>query len=175
MKTTTRFSLVLALVCAFPPIAVGEVQTVGVAASGVEATTTIEGTHYLVEFELPQNLGSVRQAWLEVYMDVWSRNDEGPVDPAPILEVYMLKNTLSGDPEPSNFEVTRLPMSRPVALGANRLVRIEITDFAQRIFADPTKNHGIVLGSLTGAQTGDFVVKNDGFGPGMPFRLTIVE
>lgn len=175
MRTTARAAFVIMVVCALPSMAVGGVQTVAVAASSLKAITTVEGTHYVVEFELPQNLGSVRSAWLEVRLDVSVRNDEGPTDPAPMLEVYMLKNTLSGDPAPADFEETRLPMSRPVALGTNRLVKIDITEFAQRIFADPTKNHGIVIGSLTGARTGEFLVKLDGFGPGTPVRLTIIE
>jgi len=108
-------------------------------------------------------------------MDVSARDGEIVADPAPLLEVFALKRALTGEPTPSDFDTTRLPMSRPVSLGSDRLVRIEITEFAQRILADPSKNHGLVVGSMTGARSGEFTLNPDGFGPGVSVRVTIFE
>lgn len=166
---------VLAFAFGTATIVSADTQTVGVAASAVRAVTTAEGTHYVVEISLPQGITSVRHVWLEMRLDASSQVAEGVVDPAPMLEVYVLKGSLSGDPGPSDFDETRLPMSRPVALGTNRLARIDITEFAQRILANPTKNHGIVLGALTGARSGEFTVNPDAFGPGTPARITIIR
>jgi hypothetical protein len=152
-----------------------DVQTLPATASHIEVSTSSESSHYVVEFDVPVNVRSVRQAWLEVRMDVSASDLNGFVDPAPMLEVYMLKQSISGDPDPSVFDTTGIPMSRPVALGTNRLVRLEITEFVQRILADPRKNHGIVMGSLTGTRSGEFAMKSNGFGPGTPVRITIVE
>jgi len=174
MFVSLRHLLGVALICVIAPAASGDTRTIEISANRVESTVSSEGTYYVIEFDLPQNLASVRSAWLEVRLNVSATND-GPADPAPMLEVYMLKQAIVGDPDPSEFEATRLPMSRPVALGTNRLVKIDVTEFASAVFADPNKNHGIVIGSLTGARTGGFVVNGDGFGPGVPVRVTVIE
>jgi hypothetical protein len=66
-------------------------------------------------------------------------------------------------------------MSRPVAAGENRLVKIDITGVVKMILADPSKNHGIALGALTGDKRGVFAVRPDGFGPGTAVRITLIE
>lgn len=79
------------------------------------------------------------------------------------------------DPEQSDFEATRIPMSRPVAAGGDRLVKIDITEFVRLIIADPSKNHGLVLGPLTNDKRGIFAVKQDSFGPNIPARIAVLE
>ncbi len=175
MNAVLRALFVVCLGCGIATDVAAQTQRIDLTSSNVQRITTLEGNHYVIEFDIPEGIVSVRHAWMEVRMDVSAREPEPVADPAPMLEVYMLKNALTGDPVPADFESTRLPMSRPVALGPNRLVKLDITEFVQRILADPRTNHGIVVGSLTGARTGEFVVKPDGFGPGTPIRLTIIE
>ncbi len=91
------------------------------------------------------------------------------------LDVYALKEFVSGDPEPSDFAPTSIPMSRPVGAGTNRLVRVDITEFVRVILDDPSKNHGLVLGPLTTDKRGIFDVKNDAFGPGISAQIHLVE
>jgi hypothetical protein len=128
-----------------------------------------------VGISLPEKLTTVTHAWLELRADISAKNLNGFVDPAPVFEVYALKQTLSGDPEPSKFESTKLPMSRPVATGTDRLVKIDITEFVQKILADPSKNHGLVVGPLTNDKRGVFTVRQDSFGPGVFARLVVLE
>ena len=61
--------------------------------------------------------------------------------------------------------------------GLDRSVKIDITEFGvHRILADPSKNHGIVLGPLTNDKRGVFVViKEDGLGAGMSAQIRILE
>ncbi len=132
-------------------------------------------TYYSVSLSLPPGLASVTHAWLELRADVSAKDLSGFQDPAPVLDVYGLNQALARDPEPSMFDATRIPMSRPVAVGVNRLIKINITEFVEKIFADPSKNHGIVLGPLTADKRGIFGVKQDGFGPGVAARIQIVE
>jgi hypothetical protein len=130
----------------------------------------------VAEFDLPPGLESVRHAWLELRADVTAQEIGGFLDPAPLFEVYMLKEDASGgEVTPSMFETTTMPLSRPVAAGENRLVRIDITEVVQMILADPSKNHGIAPGALTEDTRGIFTVRPDGLGPNTAARITIIE
>ncbi len=140
-----------------------------------ELTARDGTTYYSIGFNIPNGLSSVSHAWLEFRADISARELNGFTDPAPMLEVYALKQALSGDPDPSEFEPTAIPMSRPVATGANRLVRVDITEIVQMILAEPSKNHGIVLGPLTADKRGIVDLKQDGFGPGIAARVHIAE
>lgn len=140
-----------------------------------EHTATDESTYYSIAISLPAGISSVAYAWLEFRADISAKEVNGFVDPVPILEVYALKQPLSGDPDESEFETTIVPMSRPTAAGVNRLVRIDITEHVQRILASPSKNHGFVLGPLTADKRGIFEIKKDGLGPGVTARVQIVE
>lgn len=163
--------LVTTITCAFPlAVLGGKVEF----AARSTVSTSPHGNYYIIEFDLPQSISSVRHAWLEAYVDVSLANEELP-DAAPMLDVYVLKRTLSGEPTPSDFETTRIPLSRPIALGANRLMRIDISEFAKTILAEPGRNHGLVIGSLSGARTGNFALRSDGFGPGVPVRVSVIQ
>lgn len=173
MKITLALIFVV-LTWAVPSLSLAETMP-------LETTTTVtervmsDGTrYYSVEVSLPENVAMVFRAWLELRADVSARNLSGFVDPAPMCEVFALKRPLSGDPEESNFEATSLPMSRPVAIGSDRLVRIDVTEFVRRILADPSKNHGLVLGPLTNDKRGIFTIRQDSFGPSIAARLVVI-
>lgn len=140
-----------------------------------ERTAGDETKFYVVSISLPAGSASVSHARLEFRADVSATNLNGFVDPAPILDIYVLNQSLTGDPDASKFAATRIPMSRPVAAGENRLIKIDVTEYVQMIVTDPSKNHGIVLGSLTGDKLGVFHVREDGFGDGVEAQLVIVE
>jgi hypothetical protein len=175
MKTALSFLLVV-LACVVPSMALA-----GIASPPPTPTTLAEhiasdGTrYYTAEISIPENLSTVSLAWLELRANVSAKDVSGFVDTAPVLDVYALKQTLTGDPEPSKFEVTRLPMSRPVAAGTDRLIKIDITEFVQMILANPSKNYGLVLGPLTSDKRGIFAVKQDGFGAGVAAQVRVAE
>jgi len=172
----TRLAFLLVTVCVLSNDVRAETAGVALATTTVTEHVASDGiTYYSVGISLPENLTTVTRAWLELRADVSARNVSGFVDPAPVFEVYALNQTLSGDPEPSKFEATRLPMSRPVATGTDRLVKIDITEFVQRILADPSKNHGLVIGPLTNDKRGVFTVRQDSFGPSVAARLVVME
>lgn len=141
--------------------ALAAVQTVSVPAGAITERTTADGsTYYQIALDLPPTVQSVRHAWLHLRLDVSSTSVDGFQDPAPMLEVYGLKGELSRDPSPEALEKTRLPMSRPVAAGTNRLVKIDITEIVRAIVADPSTDYGVVVGSVTTASNGVFALQS---------------
>jgi hypothetical protein len=134
-----------------------------------------EGPYYVLSITPPEELRAARQAWLELRSDLSVREIEGFNDPTAIFQVFMLKNALEGEPNDESFDVLRVPMSRPVAAGTERFVKIDVTEYVQRILADPSDNHGLVLGSVTGDRRGSFQIKSDAFGNGIVARLNVVE
>jgi len=174
--TTNCVAILLAATLALPSFVEASNVTIAPVPAAVTEHSAADGTtYYSVALLLPNNLTFVTHAWLEFRADVSAKDLNGFVDPAPTLEVYALKQTLSGDPEPSKFEVMRQPMTRPVAIGSDRLIKIDITEFVQKILTDPSKNHGIVLGPLTRDKRGIFDIKQDGLSPGVTAHVRILE
>lgn len=134
-----------------------------------------ETTYYSITITPPAGVKPIGHAWLEFRADIAAKQIDGFADPVPILDVYALKQPLSGDPDSSEFESTMVPMSRPTAAGTNRLIRIDITEYFQRILAEPSTNYGIVLGPLMSDKRGIFDLKEDAFGPGVAARIQLVE
>lgn len=174
----TRSVAILLAAAIFVPLTSVEASNMAVAPVSAVVTerSAADGTtYYSIALSLSDDLTFVTHAWLEFRADVSAKDLDGFVDPAPTLEVYALKQTLSGDPDPSKFEAMRQPMTRPVAIGTDRLVRIDITEFVQKILTDPSKNHGIVLGPLTRDKRGIFDIKQDGLSPGVTAHVRFVE
>lgn len=170
------FLLIIALAGVLPDLAAADAVSVSSPAVAITERTAGDGTaYYSVAISLPKGLTTISHARLEFRADVSAKDVNGFVDPAPVLDVYALQEPLTGEPEPSEFTSTRIPMSRPVATGANRLVRIDVTEYVQKILADPSKNFGLVLGPLTADKRGIFEVKENGFGDGVAAQIRIVE
>jgi hypothetical protein len=134
-----------------------------------------QGAYYTVDASLPSGVTRVREAWLEVHVDASVDTLEGFSDPAPLFEVFMLNASTAGGVSRETFVATRHSMSRPVAVGSDRLVRIDVTEYAQTILADPSRNHGLVMGSVTGDRRGMFTIRSGTFGAGKPARITVME
>ncbi len=143
----------------------------------VTHSSTIEGygPYYVMQLDLPPEIETVQQAWLEVYMDVSAREVEGWLDPAPLLEAYELETVLTGDPTPSDFVPAEVPITRIVSAGENRRIRLDITQIVRNTLESPAGNHGIVLGSLTNERFGVFDLKTGVFGATIVARVIIME
>ncbi len=134
-----------------------------------------QGAYYTVDAALPSGVTRVREAWLEVHVDASVDTLEGFSDPTPLFEVFMLNASVTGDVSRESFVATRHRMSRPVAVGSDRLVRIDITEYAQKILVNPSRNHGLVMGAVTGDRREKFTIWSDAFGSGKPARITVME
>ena len=111
-------------------------------------------------------------AFLELAVDVDVREVSGYWDDSPLIEVFALTGTLSGEPDPSRFAEVNAPMARNVAVGENRRVVIDITEAVSEYLADPGSNHGLILGSLTRRRDGLFTVRTGSLGAGVVARVT---
>jgi hypothetical protein len=76
----------------------------------------------------------------------------------PEVGVFPLTQAFNDGPETPMFE-DAVPSVRPVALGANRVVRMDITDIVRGWMNQPSSNHGLVVGSLTGPEVGTVTLK----------------
>ena len=131
--------------------------------------------YYSLAVPVPQGVEGVIQAWLEITLDVSHDSMDGFIDPVPILEVFMLAGPVSGGVSESSVASTRLPMSRPVAIGENRLVRVDVTEFIQRVLRRPQDNYGLVFGTILGSRERHFLPRLDSFGAGTVARLVLVR
>jgi hypothetical protein len=154
-----RFILTLATVVIVAGTASSETRTLSAPDVSLEQRSKTDGSaYYLLQFSLPVDFTLVRHAWLELRMGISSVDVEGFRDPAPRFDVFALKQPLTGDPSEELFASTRIPMSRPVGVSANRLVRIDVTEFVLAVLADQMPNHGLVLGALLPGSRGVFEI-----------------
>jgi hypothetical protein len=176
MKPIARCIAVLLFVTLVSP-ASAQVRHVDIPSSNLKfyRPPAGQGPYYVLTITLPGEIQSVRQAWLELRADLTVPEIDGFHDPTSIFQVFMLKQPLEGEPTDDSFEPLRIPMSRPVATGTNRSIKIDVTEYVQRILADPPANHGLILGSVTGARRGNFQIEPNAFGTGIVARLNVVE
>ena len=85
--------------------------------------------------------------------------------------MYALNKAFSGTINTNDFEPQTLPTIRNVVLGKNRRILVDITDIIKSYIDSPSKNHGLILGSLTGDRDGKFTIRNDVLGSGAPARI----
>lgn len=130
------------------------------------------GKYYTLTFQIPNYIGTneLEKAVLELYVDVKAKNRDGYVDNTPVLEVYALKSTFSGTVDRAQFEVPS-PAIRPLPLGDNKRVVVDITPIVQTVIKDSSRNHGLIIGSLSGMRNGDFAVRRGSFLDGSIAKL----
>lgn len=179
--TNWRGSLLIcaAAIAGFEPSpASAGMRTIELSAANVEVRTFQsgrEGDYYIVSFDLPEDLGQVRFAWLELRVDVVADTVEGFIDPAPMLEAHLVSAPLIGDPTGDDFIELQRPMSRPVAVGAQRNLKIDVTHAVRVMNSNATGSFQFVLGALTGERRGTYVVDRGGNGLPRVGRVTITD
>lgn len=141
-----------------------------------EAVQSGYGDYFLLHFDVPEDMTEIRHAYLEFYVDAAARESLGEVtNDSPIVEVYALKESLSGPLDENQFRTVSRPMVQNVRVGQNRRVVVDITEIVQLFKSDPTKNFGIVIGSLTGTRDGIFTIRDDDFSTTGMARITFIE
>jgi hypothetical protein len=119
------------------------------------------GAYYLLTFSLPPEALRAKWMYLEFYLDVSAREHEDANDPTPLLDVFALKPSegYTGSLDPAQFEALSVPMTRPLSLGENRRVVIDVTEIVHRRAAEPAAMCALLLGSLSGSRDGLFTIK----------------
>jgi hypothetical protein len=119
------------------------------------------GKIYTVAIDVPNAVKNTEllKAFLEIKADVSSVSVGDYVNDTPVVEVYSLTDDFDGV---FNSEILRIqsPVRRNVRVGQDRTIRIDITSIAKEFIADPSTNHGLIVGSLTGSRDGVFNVKS---------------
>lgn len=135
------------------------------------------GDYYVLHFQVPNRIRSNRldHAYLELRFDVASREIDGYLEETPLLEVYALKSDFGGVIAPTQFEAQSVPTVRNVLVGEDRRVVIDITEIVRSYVEDPARNHGLIIGSLTGVRAGIFSIRAGGFPEGAVARITFFD
>ena len=130
------------------------------------------GDFYVLQFAPPDDLTlrEFEEALLEFYVDASTALDAGSSSGQALIEVYLLTGNVAGDVSREDLnQGTR--MVRNVRTGENRLVRLNITQAIKEILTNPSSNHGLVIGSLTGGRNGLFELRRHSFGPNDDARI----
>lgn len=120
------------------------------------------GDYSTISIDIPEQIQGkdIYGAYLELYLDVGALEYEGQVNNAPSLEVYALKAAFEGSEDASQFGQSSFG-PRNVVLGEKKRVLIDITNIIKTYLQNPESNHGLIIGSLTGARDGLFTIKQD--------------
>lgn len=138
------------------------------------------GNYYKLRLDTPSGIVAedLDMAVLEFVVDVgsklrgdWEILDAdsnvtiGFIDNTPSIEIYGLKTECSGEVDIRDLEISSRVV-RPLSIGPYQRVVVDVTAIIKSYVRTPTKNHGLIIGSLTGMRNGDFVIKNNAFGNG---------
>ena len=86
-----------------------------------------------------------------------------------MVAVFPLTETFTG----SNLAYeSAAPTVQTVPVGENRPVKTDITDMVKGWLANPSSNHGVVIGALVGPQAGDMSLKSSALAANTALRLT---
>jgi hypothetical protein len=119
------------------------------------------GDYYLIRFDIPVTVTqeNLEHAYLEFYVDATSREVDGYVDETPLLELYALVNEFDGQLASMTLAPPTIRTVRNVRVGNSRRVVVDVTEIVRAYIAEPTRNHGVLVGSLTGRRDGEFALK----------------
>ena len=142
------------------------------------------GEYYTMSLQIPASIRErdVEAAWLEFYVDAQSRprtfysaidsTEKTHIRNTPVIEVFALNGDFSGQLDSTQLGTTTQRV-RPLVLGQDRLVRVEITSVIRSFIRDPSTNHGLIIGSLTGTRDGKFGLRTDKYSNGTAAQIRI--
>lgn len=165
LKNLTRLLMVVVVMIGSEP-ADAEKREVKLRSADITVVApedTSRGDFYVVRIDVPPVAENkeLLKAILEFTMDVSAISINDYVNDTPVFEVYASTADFDGR---LNTEAFRRPssMRRNVRDGENRLVKIDVTEVVKAFLAEPSSNHGLIAGSLTGVRDGVFVIKPSG-------------
>jgi hypothetical protein len=135
-----------------------------------EASVSGLGDYYTLRLDVPDvvTARNFYGATLVLYVDAAS-SDESE-ESGPLFEVYALRSPFSGSVNASQFVFPSATVTH-VAAGSSQKVLFDVSEIVERYLKDPGSNHGLIMGSLTGARTGLFTVKDNVVGPNVVAKV----
>ena len=153
---------------------------VSIPMNDVRAHAGERGTFYVLQVSVPQEVAGNRldSVVLEFAVDASALSEEDSVV-TPVVGVYPVTSEFvasrgdgpEGSVDAPEFERV-VPSSRPVALGSQRVLRMDITDMVRGWMSAPSSNHGLVIGTLTGPDVGTVTLNETLPGGNAPIRMT---
>jgi len=172
MKRILGFAMAALLISILMGEAAAESVTIELGAGVKSQTDEALGAVQVLQFDFPEMLKGKRidTVLLELYVDASLATDAAAgdipvVDVAPLSSAYSRAEAVSLDVE--------AVVSRPVRVGENRRVAVDITDLAKGWMSGARANHGLVVGALTGTKAGRFALRDGTLGSGVKARVTI--
>jgi hypothetical protein len=173
--------MVLVLVVLAGP-AWGRSATVTVPMGDLSARNGVRGAYYILNVTIPEDVLGRRldSALMELVVDVTASSPEDSIS-CPVVGVFPLTGPMGADGldsgtgtgrEGSSGYAAEVPSVRPVAVGENRTLTLDITSIVKGWIADPTTNHGLVIGTLSGPAIGTISLKSETLGPAAAVRVT---
>lgn len=164
MKRTIIQALAILGFLLFESPVMATTSTISIPIDDVDVHEGSRGEFYLVSVPIPADAAGKRidSVVLEFAVDVaaLSPEDSGA---APAVGVYPLTRPFSGGAgegmDAPLFE-SNVSSVRPVTIGKNRIVRMDITEIVKAWVSDPSSNHGLVIGSLTGPEVGTVTLRD---------------
>lgn len=120
------------------------------------------GNYFTVTLKLPmEELADkkIRAVFLEFYADVSTTSINGAFTTTPVVQVFALTQPFSGSLNPANFD-RAAKANRPVLVGNNRRIRVDVTRLVKRLMKDPAAGHTLVVGSLEHSREGLFNIRS---------------
>jgi hypothetical protein len=174
MRHLFTYVLVVAALAAVIGTASAKNATITLPIGGLDARSGARGDYYVVDFAVPDEVIGKRldSVLLELALDV-SANSPEDSDNAPVVGVFPLSQSLaSSGPSATPLFETGVASVRPVAVGDNRMLTIDITDIVKGWIAAPATNHGLIIGTLSGPAVGTISLKSAALGPSTALRVT---
>lgn len=151
------------------------VPVVSTAFQSHSSADTAHGEYYTLSFSVPQELDgkTLMSATLVFGLDVSTREIDGITLLTSVLEVYPLTSAFVDETSLENKD-SKLSVRRVVSTGSDRRVSLDITGIVDYYRANPSKNYGLMLGSISDSREGLFSVLTDTFGAGKPAEITFI-
>ena len=177
MKHTISQLLAAFLLVALAVPATATNTTLTIPMDQIRTRSGARGTFYLVNVLIPRDIVGNRldMAMIEFAVEATALSESDSVV-TPVVGVFPLTREFVDGGQGVNaaspvFKGT-VPSARPVALGAKRVLRMDITNIVRGWMNEPSSNHGLVIGSLTGPEVGIVTLKETGPGAETPIRIT---
>jgi hypothetical protein len=151
------------------PAVAGSV-TVTIPMEAVTVKSGERGECYIVKFDLPADLAGKRLdgVFIDFVVDASPRSED-EAEATRLVGVF----PLTAEPTGATLQYeSDIPSVHPIAMGEDRRVRVDITGIVNGWIANPSSNHGLVIGALTGPDVGTVSLASAGLGPATAVRVT---
>jgi hypothetical protein len=167
MYTSRLVALVaIAIILATAVSTEGARITVALTADDVQAYAGVSesvGGYYVTKLPIPAVLTQTELygAYLEFYVDVDAIPKGAIVNEAPNFDVCGLNEEFSNSLDAADLGPSAWgPVN--IARGSDRRVVVDITRIVRYYLENPSRNHGLILGAVTGDRDGLFDIKATG-------------